>query len=377
MDPVLDAAESSPSTLKSAIARADAYLVDLVPERPRTDAIQAFVKQETIFVEIENNEGVTGIGYAYTIGTGGRAVLEHLRTDLLPLLYGEDAGQIEAVGQKLFWSTHGTVVGPITSLALAAVDIALWDLRCKSLGQPLWRLAGGARRSVPLYDTEGGWLHLSTEELVDGAVSSRRQGWPGVKIKVGKPRPEEDLERLEAVRDAVGPDMDIMVDANQSLTYVEAKRRAYLFQPLNLFWFEEPLPAEDVGGHARLAASTSIPIAVGESIYSPSQFREYLATGAAGILQPDVARIGGITNWLKVAHLAETFNVKVAPHFLMELHVSLAAAVPNALYVEYIPQLRSITHGEIQIVDGMAVAPETPGIGINWDNEKIQSLKVG
>ena len=377
MDPVLDAAESSPSTLKSAIARADAYLVDLVPERPRTDAIQAFVKQETIFVEIENNEGVTGIGYAYTIGTGGRAVLEHLRTDLLPLLYGEDAGQIEAVGQKLFWSTHGTVVGPITSLALAAVDIALWDLRCKSLGQPLWRLAGGARRSVPLYDTEGGWLHLSTEELVNGAVSSRRQGWPGVKIKVGKPRPEEDLERLDAVRDAVGPDMDIMVDANQSLTYVEAKRRAYLFQPLNLFWFEEPLPAEDVGGHARLAASTSIPIAVGESIYSPSHFREYLATGAAGILQPDVARIGGITNWLKVAHLAETFNVKVAPHFLMELHVSLAAAVPNALYVEYIPQLRDITHGEIQIVDGMAVAPETPGIGINWDNEKIQSLKVG
>lgn len=377
MDPGLDAAESSPSTLKSAIARADAYLVDLVPERPRTDAIQAFVKQETIFVEIENNEGVTGIGYAYTIGTGGRAVLEHLRTDLLPLLYGEDAGQIEAVGQKLFWSTHGTVVGPITSLALAAVDIALWDLRCKSLGQPLWRLAGGARRSVPLYDTEGGWLHLSTEELVNGAVSSRKQGWPGVKIKVGKPRPEEDLERLDAVRDAVGPDMDIMVDANQSLTYVEAKRRAYLFQPLNLFWFEEPLPAEDVGGHARLAASTSIPIAVGESIYSPSHFREYLATGAAGILQPDVARIGGITSWLKVAHLAETFNVKVAPHFLMELHVSLAAAVPNALYVEYIPQLRDITHGEIQIVDGMAVAPETPGIGINWDNEKIQSLKVG
>jgi L-alanine-DL-glutamate epimerase-like enolase superfamily enzyme len=362
-------------SMSSLIRRVETYLVDLIPERPRTDAIQSFVKQETIFVEIETDDAV-GIGYAYTIGTGGRAVMELLRNDLLPLLPGEDAGQIETIWQKLFWATHGTAVGAITSLALAAVDIALWDHRGKSLGQPLWRLAGGARRSVPLYDTEGGWLHLSTDELVAGALASQRQGWPGIKLKVGKPRPEEDVERLRAVREAVGLGMDIMVDANQSMTCAEAKRRARLFEPLDLFWFEEPLPAEDIGGHVHLAASTSIPIAVGESIYSPSHFREYLAVGAAGILQPDVARVGGITPWLKVAHLAETFNVKVAPHFLMELHVSLAAAVPNALYVEHIPQLRSITRGELEITNGEAVAPETPGIGIDWDDQAIAELKV-
>lgn len=369
-------ATTSRPAVRSPIRRVDTYLVDLVPERPRTDAIQSFVKQETIFVEIENEDGATGIGYSYTIGTGGRAVLELLRNDLVPLLPGEDADQIEAVWQKLFWATHGTAVGAITSLALAAVDSALWDLRGKSLGQPLWRLAGGARPSVPLYDTEGGWLHLSIDDLVEGALASKRQGWPGVKLKVGKPRPEEDFERLQAVRGAVGSDMDIMVDANQSLTHAEAKRRAHLFEPLGLFWFEEPLPAEDLQGHVRLAASTSIPIAVGESIYSPSHFREYLAAGAAGIVQPDVARVGGITPWLKVAHLAETFNVKVAPHFLMELHVSLAAAVPNALYVEHIPQLRSITRSEMQIDGGMAVAPETPGLGIDWDLEKIGALRA-
>ncbi|TMG24344.1 MAG: mandelate racemase/muconate lactonizing enzyme family protein, partial [Chloroflexi bacterium] len=197
--------------MKSKIRRVDAYLVDLMPERPRTDAIQSFVKQETIFVEVENDEGAVGVGYAYTIGTGGRAVLAHLRHDLLDLLTGEDANQIEAVWQKLFWSTHGTVVGAITSLALAAIDTALWDLRCKSLGQPLWRLAGGAKREVALYDTEGGWLQLSTEELVEGAIAAKRQGWPGVKVKVGKPRPGEDFERLNAVREAVGADLDIMV----------------------------------------------------------------------------------------------------------------------------------------------------------------------
>src|SRR5256885_8445262 len=177
----MDRAVQSEPGMRSKIRRVDAYLVDLMPERPRTDAIQSFVKQETIFVEVENDEGAVGVGYAYTIGTGGRAVLAHLRHDLLGLLTGEDANQIEAVWQKLFWATHGTVVGAITSLALAAIDIAQWDLRGKALGQPLWLLAGGASPRVPLYDTEGGWLHLSTEELVAGARHSIAQGWPGVK----------------------------------------------------------------------------------------------------------------------------------------------------------------------------------------------------
>jgi L-alanine-DL-glutamate epimerase-like enolase superfamily enzyme len=180
---------------------------------------------------------------------------------------------------------------------------------------------------------------------------------------------------LRAVREAIGPDMHLMVDANQSMTYPEAKRRARMFDELDVYWFEEPLPAEDITGHALLAPSTSIPIAVGESLYSISHFREYLAAGAAGIIQVDAARIGGITPWLKAAHLAEAFNVKVAPHFLMELHVSLAAAVPNALYVEHIPQLRSVTTHEIEIKGGMAIAPSTPGLGIAWDRDAIDDLR--
>ncbi|HEY8445974.1 MAG TPA: mandelate racemase/muconate lactonizing enzyme family protein [Thermomicrobiales bacterium] len=358
------------------ITRAEAFLVDLEPETPRQDAIQAFVKQETIFVELTTDEGLTGLGYSYTIGTGGRAVLAMLREDLLHRLVGEDARQVEALWQKLFWATHGTVVGAITSLALAAVDTALWDLRCKAAGQPLWLLAGGARPRIPLYDTEGGWLQLPIEEIVAGAKASVAKGWRGIKIKVGKPDAYEDVERLRAVREAIGPHVDLMIDANQSLTYAEAKRRARLFEPLDLFWFEEPLPAEDLSGHVQLASSTSLPIAVGESIYSVSHFREYLAAGACGIVQVDVARIGGITPWLKTAHLAEAFNVKVAPHFLMELHVSLACAVPNALYVEHIPQLRRLTMKELEIVDGYAVAPMEPGLGIAWNRDAIENLRA-
>lgn len=358
------------------IRKAEAFLIDLVPERPRTDAIQAFVKQETIFVQIETEDGLQGLGYTYTIGTGGRSVLQLLRTDLLQHLIGEDARRIEAIWQKLFWLTHGTVVGAVTSLALAAVDTALWDLRGKALGLPLWILAGGARPRVPTYDTEGGWLHHSTDELVQSARRSVSLGLRGVKVKVGKPDPQEDVERLQAVRAAVGPRFPIMVDANQSLTHAEAKRRARLFEPLDLYWLEEPLPADDVSGHVLLAQATTIPIAVGESMYSPGQFREYLCSGGAGIVQPDVARVGGITPWLKIAHMAEAFNVKVAPHFLMELHVSLSAAVPNASFVEYIPQLRSLLRTELEVADGYAVAPSLPGLGIDWDFEAIRRHRV-
>jgi L-alanine-DL-glutamate epimerase-like enolase superfamily enzyme len=357
------------------IIRAEAYLCDLEVETVRTDAIQSFVKQETIFVEIETAEGMVGTGYSYTIGTGGRAVLQLLKTDLLEHLIGEDARQVEALWHKLFWTTHATAVGAITSLALAAVDTALWDIRCKAARQPLWLLAGGANSTVPLYDTEGGWLQLPTDDLVEGALKSKARGWSGVKVKVGKPRASEDRERLQAVREAVGLEMDIMVDANQSLTYAEAKRRARMFEEVDIFWFEEPLPAEDIAGHARLATSTSIPVAIGESLYSPSHFREYLERGGAGIIQVDVARVGGITPWLKTAHLAETYNVKVAPHFLMELHVSLAAAIPNALYVEHIPQLRAITTKEIEVVDGHAIPPSAPGIGIAWDHDAVSNRR--
>ncbi|MEU0572608.1 mandelate racemase/muconate lactonizing enzyme family protein [Nonomuraea sp. NPDC005983] len=358
------------------ITSADAYLVDIPVETERTDAVQAFLKQETIFVELATDDGLHGTGYSYTIGTGGRAVLSMLRDHLLPRLLGADARNVEGLWRDLFASTRATTVGAITSLALAAADTALWDLRCLRAGEPLWQLAGGHRRSVPLYDTEGGWLHLSVADLVEGALGAKRAGLRGVKIKIGKPRVEEDVERVAAVREALGPGLDLMVDANQSMTYAEARRRAHALEPYGVYFFEEPLPADDVQGHRELARSTSIPIAVGESMYSLGQFRDYLQRGAASVVQADVARIGGITPWLKAAHLAEAFNVAVCPHFLMELHVSLVAAVPAGTYVEHIPQLRAVTSTELTVEDGHAVAPDTPGLGLDWNRDAIDDLRV-
>ena len=358
------------------VRAAEAFLVDLAVERVRQDAVQTFLGQETIFVELTTDDGLTGLGYSYTIGTGGSSVLALLRDHLLPRLLGADSRQVEWIWRDLFTATRATTVGAIASLAFAAVDTALWDLRCRRQYEPLWRVAGGFRPRVPLYDTENGWLQLSTEDLVRGAKAAADAGWHGVKVKVGKPTAVEDFERLLAVREAVGPRFALMVDANQSMTAAEAIRRARLFAPLDLGWLEEPLPADDIDGHARLARATSIPIAVGESLYSVAQFREYLQRGAASVVQVDAARIGGITPWLKVAHLAEAFGVDVCPHFLMELHVSLAAAVPNGRFVEHIPQLRAITTRPMSVVDGRAVAPDEPGLGIAWDRDAMDDRRV-
>lgn len=358
------------------IVAVDVWRIDLPPPVPRSDAIQSFVVQETPMVRITCDDGGEGVGYSYTIGTGGSSVTVLLADHLAPRLIGRDAACIEAIWRDLLFATHATSVGAITSLALAAIDTALWDWRCKRDGQPLWKAAGGAKQRTPVYTTEGGWLHLSTETIVRETVMAQEAGFAGAKVKVGLPRVADDVARLSAVRQAVGDRFEIMVDANQCFTLSEALRRASAYADLGIAWFEEPLPADDLDGHARLAAASAVPIAVGESLYSAGQFADYVQRGAASILQVDVARIGGITPWLKVAHLAECHNLAVAPHFLMELHASLTAAVPSAAWVEYIPQLDAVADSRLAIDDGHAVAPDVPGLGIAWRQDEIERRTI-
>jgi len=299
----------------SRIEHIEILQVNLPPKVRRTDAIQSFVTQETPMVRVACTDGVVGTGYTYTIGTGGSSVLALLRDHLAPRLVGRESTEVEAIWKDLFFATHATAVGAITSLALAAVDTALWDLRCLRAGEPLWKMAGGAQRKVPVYTTEGGWLHHGAQQLVDETLAAKAQGFRGAKVKVGKPAIAEDVVRLAAVRAAVGDGFELMIDANQAFTVAEACRRAHAYRDLALAWFEEPLPAEDLSGHVELAAKATMPIAIGESLYHPAHFREYLERRACTVVQVDCARIGGITPWLKVAHLAETFNVPVCPHF--------------------------------------------------------------
>jgi L-alanine-DL-glutamate epimerase-like enolase superfamily enzyme len=354
------------------ITRIEVFQVDLQPKVARSDAIQTFSLQETPMLRLFCDDGSEGTGYSYTIGNGGSSVIALLRDHLAPRLLGKDAEMVEEIWKDLFFFTHATSVGAITSIALCVIDTALWDRRCRAAVLPLHVMAGGAQRRIPVYDTEGGWLHLKPGEVVENALAAKAKGFRGVKIKIGRPHVSEDIARLSAVRKALGPAFDIMTDANQGFTVSEAMRRARHYEALDVLWFEEPRPAEDLNGHVLLSQSTSLPIAVGESLYHPSHFREYLQRGACNIIQVDVGRVGGITPWLKVAHLAETFNVQVCPHYLMEIHLGLCCAVPNATWLEHIPQLDDITTSRVVIQNGYAIPSNQPGLGIEWDWKAIE-----
>ncbi|MBP0597036.1 mandelate racemase/muconate lactonizing enzyme family protein [Herbaspirillum sp. LeCh32-8] len=358
------------------IVAVEVIQANLKPKVKRTDAVQSFELQETPIVRIVDADGAVGLGYSYTIGTGGSSVCKLIDDHLAPALIGAEAEEIEAVWRALFFRVHATAVGAITSIALAAIDTALWDLRACKAKLPLHRLAGGAKDSIALYYTEGGWLHMEEAELVEEALNAQARGFGGTKIKVGRPHVSEDMKRLSAVRERVGDGWEIMTDANQGLTLDEAIRRVRHYEKLDIAWFEEPIHADDVGAHRRLSQSTTVPIAVGESMYSISQFKDYLEAGACSIVQVDVGRIGGITPWLKVAHMAEAFNVPVCPHFLMELHLGLCCAVPNSRWLEYIPQLDLVTASPIRIENGRAMASDAPGLGIDWDWEALERAVV-
>jgi len=354
------------------IVSVEVLQADLKPKVKRTDAVQSFELQETPMVRITDADGAIGTGYSYTIGTGGSSVCKLIDDRLAPVLIGREAEEIEGLWRALFFRVHATTVGAITSIALAAIDTAVWDLRARKAGLPLHRLAGGAKSSIDLYYTEGGWLHMDETELVDEASKARERGFGGTKVKVGRPLVAEDMKRLSAVRHKVGFDWEIMTDANQGFSLDEAIRRVRHYETLDVAWFEEPIHADDVGAHRRLARSTNVPIAVGESMYSLSQFKDYLEAGACSIVQVDVGRIGGVTPWLKVAHMAEAFNVPVCPHFLMEIHLGLCCAVPNSRWLEYIPQLDLVTSSSIRIENGKAIPSEKPGLGIDWDWEALE-----
>lgn len=354
-----------------------AELYKVPVHREMHDAIRYFSKMDVVFAHVETDDGVIGSGFTYSIiPYGTREICSLINDGLAPLMVDMDPRNHEEIWGRIWRQVDWVGRGGIAILAVAAVDIAIWDLKAKLANMPLHRLLGGARKRIPVYNTDGGWLNHTLQQLVDETKQIVDAGFRGTKIKVGKDDPAEDAERIAAVREVLGPHRTLMVDANERFTSAEAIRRARMWEPYNLFWFEEPLPAEDILGHAALKAHTNIPIAIGESLFSRFQFRDYVSTGGASILQADACRCGGITEWLKIAHMADCHNMQVSPHFVMELHLPLVAAIPNSLFVEYIPSLNPVLTKPLELVDGCFTPSEEPGLGIPFDWEKLRGFKV-
>jgi len=322
-------------------------------------------------VAIHTDAGLTGYGFS---GTHAHLATDRLVVDCIvhsygPLLVGEDPADTAALWQKLHHHSPILWVGRagITHLALAAVDIALWDLNARGAGLPLWKLLGGsAAKKVEAYNTDGGWLNWPLETVVaDCRRLTEEEGYRAVKLKVGSPDATEDLRRVEAVRRALGADIRIMADANGRWTLPQAIETAGCLSDFDLTWIEEPIYFDDLEGHQRLAQAIRTPIALGEQLYTKWQFRNFIRAGAVHYVQPDVTRLAGITEFLKVADLAHASSLPVMPHVgdMAQVHQHLCFAHPACGLLEYIPWLREWMEHPAQVIDGYYVAPDAPGAG--------------
>lgn len=326
---------------------------------------------ELVTVTIRLADGSEGTGYTYTGGRGGHAILAIVEHELAPFLLGRDAVQIDALYDAMLWHIHYVGRGGITSFAISAADIALWDLKGRREQRPLSEMAGGAGTSCKVY--RGGIdLNLSLEQLLDSIDGYLADGFRAVKIKVGKDELAEDVARVAAVRQRIGPDVPFMVDANYALDVPRAIAAAKAFAPFDLLWFEEPIIPDDYLGYAAITEATGMPLAMGENLHILEEFRHAFAWSRLSFIQPDASNCGGITGWLRVAELARQAGIPVCSHGMQELHVSLVAAQPHGGWLEaHSFDLDRYTTRPLILQEGRAVAPEAPGTGVTFDLEKL------
>ncbi len=321
-----------------------------------------------LFCEIATKQGHGGIGFSYSKRAGGPGQYEHAK-EIAPALLGEDPNDIARLWDKLVWAGASVGRSGLATQAIAAFDIALWDLKAKRAGLPLAKLLGAHRDSVQCYNTSGGYLSSPIEEVLGKVDASLERGIGGIKIKVGQPDPMIDLQRVQAVHEAIGGRAAMMIDANQQWDRVTAHRFGRLVEPLNLTWIEEPLDAYDAEGHAALAALLDTPIASGEMLTSPAEHWELIRHRSVDFIQPDAPRVGGITPMLKIMALADHARLRMAPHFAMEIHLHLSAAYPHEPWVEHFEWLEPMFNERLRIQGGRMWVPDRPGLGFSLSEQ--------
>jgi L-alanine-DL-glutamate epimerase-like enolase superfamily enzyme len=327
-------------------------------------------------LRVRDADGAEGVGYTFTVGRNGAAIEALLARDFPDLALNEDADRIEHLWQKLWWGLHYGGRGGPTVLALSAFDMALWDLKAKRAKLPLWKLLGGHDPRVPCY-AGGIDLDFPLDKLLRQTDDNLGKGFRAIKMKVGRARLAEDVARVKAMREHLGEGFPLMVDANMKWSADEAIRAARAFAPYQPVWLEEPVIPDDVAGHARVVREGGLPVAAGENLRTLWEFKHLIATGGVTYPEPDVTNCGGVTAFIKIAHLAEAFNLPVTSHGAHDVTVQLLAAVPNRSYLE--------AHGfgldryiaePLKIEEGYALAPDRPGHGIEFDWQGLDAIRA-
>ncbi len=363
------------------IEKVECDLLHVLPARPRASVEEQrqgrLAHIVTLIVQLRTDTGQVGVGFAYALQGTGRGLYYTAVDDVAPLLVGEDPLDHERLEAKAYWRLQTIGRRGLVAQAYSAFDLALWDLKGKAAGLPLYKLLGGARESVPAYGSDTAWLHLNPREIVRESQAYLDQGLMGIKVKVGAD-PGADAERVQALRNAWGDDVWLAVDANQRYDYATALALGHFFEDeIGIDWFEEPILCEDVAGHKRLAERLETPIAAGEMLFARDEFERYLEADALGILQPDVTRLGGLTPFLRVVALADQYHRPIAPHLMPEVAVHLGCGLPRVTCVEGMPWFVELWQEPPRFVKGRLVPPSRPGLGLELNPDALAKFRVG
>ncbi|GAB3815876.1 mandelate racemase/muconate lactonizing enzyme family protein [Tessaracoccus terricola] len=344
--------------------------------RAISDATHDISKIAFLVLEVETAGGVTGQGYLLSFHYSEQAVKGAL-ADLVEFTLPRDYKVHETLQVQRDYEAESEYFGieGLQRWALATLNVAMWDAWGRQLGQPVWRLLGNHNRPIPVYGS-GGWLSYTDDELLEEVRGYKARGFRAVKIKVGSSEPGRDIERLRRVRDAVGPELGIMMDANQGMDVPGALELSHAAQPLGIRWFEEPIARDNYEGFATLRHRTQISIAMGEREYNSIGLRELLDRRAIDLWQPDIIRIGGVEAWRESAALAATHGIPVLPHYYKDYDVPLLATVSNAYGAESFDWIDGLIDNQMVIQDGLARPREGAGWGFTFRQELLNEVHM-
>lgn len=357
------------------IERLETRALSLPLERPIESALGAIRGCGVVLVHAYTDAGIVGENLVFTLNDRRTGVLRQMVDELADLVVGRDAGHIAGFWARAWKDINFFGHKGVPVMGISAIDGALWDIAGKAANMPLYRLLGGARDRIPAYHSGGLWLDRDIDALAREAQDMVAQGFRAVKMRLGMPDPRQDAARVRAVRAAIGPGIRLMADANQGLNEAQAIRLGRMLEEYDLTWFEEPLPAWDLEGVARVAAALDTPIASGETEYTRYGFRAMLTLRSADVLMPDLQRVGGVSEFMRVGHMAESHDVPVSSHLFPETSIQVLGALANAIYLEYMPWFSSLYRERLEFIDGDAIVPERPGWGFTFDPARIAELE--